>query len=72
MHIDWKKALLIIETVEGVFAKTGLDIHGVNGQELQHITETALTTGKTVVEAVKEIKAEVGSHPTPSGAAGTI
>jgi hypothetical protein len=62
MHFNWKQALAVIEKVETVMQMSGINVAGLSGEQLAHITQDALTTGKTVVESAKDIKQDA-QHP---------
>lgn len=65
MKFNWKKILAVAEKIEHVMEASGIDVAGLSGEDLSHITQIALTTGKTVKEAAQEIKG-VARPPTPA------
>lgn len=64
-HINLKKAFNVVQAIEQAMEASGLHVHGLSGLELGQITAYAISTGKTIAEAVKilgfEIKAAVES-----------
>lgn len=52
IHFNLKKALQIVTAVEKVMQEHGLHVHGLSGDELAKLTTEAITTGKTIKEAV--------------------
>lgn len=62
MKFNWKKLLTVVEKVEQIMDASGLEIAGLSGDELAHITEVALTTGKTVKDAAAEVKKTAKPH----------
>lgn len=64
LHFNMGKALKIIKAVEKGMQDAGLHVHGLSGDELAALTESAIQKGKDIKTAVTELGLDAKAKAT--------